>query len=101
MSTAMTRPGESWMDVTAKIAKDMENIGIPIGPNPDGTPNMIMALVSSIVRNLIHSRKFDGVNYAIIPKGSLQIISTGGNAGGPVVSHGFNFTDTIIYGLSL
>lgn len=100
LCSAMQRPGESCMDVCANIIKDLDKMGIPTGPNPDGTPNLIVATACSIAKNLIHSRKFDGVTHSIIPKGALQIIATGGNAGGPVVCHGFNFMDTIIYGIS-
>ena len=101
LCSALQRPGESPMDITSRIIKKAAAVGIHTGLNADGSPNLINALIYIGVKEMIHSRKFEGATFSVIPKGSLQILSTFSGPGGSGTGYGVNITDTVIGGTSV
>ena len=84
------RPGLSCMLSTSNILQDLSKSGIPTGPLPDGSPNLMNEMVSSVVCEVFRAIKEDLNIQVIIPPGAITVQSNGGNAGGPIVTMGIN-----------
>ena len=85
------RPGLSADVLASKIISRLPDIGIPTGPNPDGSRNVVNDFVKIICEEIVNSIKNDSLVLATIPSGSIKITATGGNVGGPVQSTGQNW----------
>lgn len=96
---SMARPGLSAYKITAKIIENNKALGIPTGPNPDGSENMLNQYTYNVVKCMCDAIKNDAVVQSAIPMESLLIQVNGGNAGGPVVCTGTNLLDSISRGI--
>ncbi|MBP5723709.1 MAG: hypothetical protein J6X18_09085 [Bacteroidales bacterium] len=93
------RPGLSATTLASKIISRLPDIGIPTGPNPDGTENIVNKFVRIISEEVVNAIKDDAVVMSSIPMGYIPVTGTGGNAGGPVQIVGFNSAPTVIKGV--
>ena len=89
------RPGLSCMLSTSNILQDLSKSGIPTGPLPDGSPNLMNELVSSVICEVFRAMKEDLNIQIIIPPGTISVVTNGANAGGPVVSTGVNVNSPV------
>lgn len=96
---SMKRPGLSPYKITAKIIENNKLLGIPTGPNPDGSENKINQYTYNVVKCMCDAIRNDAVVHTAIPMESLMIQATGGNAGGPVTCVGTNTLDSITKGI--
>lgn len=90
LCSALKRPGLSTILSVANIVKDLEKLGIPTGPMPDGSPNLTVAMTYAIVNEVYRAMREDAVTQSVIGPGSLRITVTGANAGGPFTAVGTN-----------
>lgn len=77
----------------------MESLGIPTAPNPDGSPNLIVAVTYALLTEMYRAQTEDAVVQGCIQSGNMQILSQGANSGGPVISTGTNILPTHLYGV--
>ena len=90
------RPGLSQLISTSYITKVLNELGIPTGPGPDGSPNLIVKAISAIVGEVFRAITFDAKTLGAAEIGSLGVESMGANAGGPVLSKGVNTLTGVI-----
>ena len=84
LCTSLRRPGLSAMDITAQFITEMGNLGIPTGPNPDGSPNLINALAYAYSDVLVKNIKLNGyVQFGLAP-GTVSLKGVGMSSAGPV-----------------
>lgn len=88
---ANQRKGLSSIDIASRIIERLPDAGIPTGPNPDGSRNVINDFVKIITEEIVNAIKRDSLVLLTIPSGSIKITATGGNVGGPVESTGQNW----------
>jgi ABC-type Fe2+-enterobactin transport system substrate-binding protein len=88
---ASQRKGLSATDIASRIIERLPDAGIPTGPNPDGTKNVVNDFVKIISEEIVNAIKRDSLVLLTIPTGSIKITATGGNVGGPVESTGQNW----------
>jgi hypothetical protein len=93
------RAGLSAYKTASKVIENNKILGIPADPNPDGSENMINQYTYNLVKCVFDAIKNDAVVSVAIPRNSLMIQGTGGNAGGPVTTIGFNLLDSISKGI--
>jgi hypothetical protein len=67
------RPGLSTVVSVANIIKDLNMMGIPTGPNPDGSPNLTVAVTYGIVKEVFRALKLDAVVQVTTGCASLNI----------------------------
>lgn len=84
------RPGLSVIQSTANIVKDMNRLGIPTDPMPDGSDNLMVAYTFVIVKEIFRALKLDAVVQVGLQPGSISFTGYGANAGGPIVVNGTN-----------
>lgn len=84
------RPGLSCLLSTNNVLQNISKKGLPIDKLPDGSPNLMNALVHSIICEVVRTIKEDANLQTVIEPGALTITATGGNAGGPVTVVGTN-----------
>lgn len=96
---AMKRPGTSASEAAARTIADNAALNIVTGTNPDGTPNKVNQFTYNIIKNVLDEIKRNGVVQVSIPAGSIMVQTNGGNAGGPVVSTGYNIISTNVKGI--
>jgi hypothetical protein len=90
LCSLVRRPGLSCMISTSKIIQQNAKDGIPTDKMPDGTPNLMNIFVKNIICETYRALKEDANIQIAIPPGESAITTSGGNAGGPVVSEGTN-----------
>ena len=95
----LKRPGLSTIFSTGNVVKGMAQYGIPTGKNPDGTPNLEVAKVMLILDEVYRALRYDADVSAVVEPGTMSIIGTGSNSGGPVVIHGTNVTTGEVKGI--
>lgn len=84
------RPGLSNIISIGNIIQDLSKKGIPTDDLPDGTPNLMNQMVTAVVSEVYRALREDSnVQIALAP-GSINVMVTGGNAGGPVTCVGPN-----------
>ena len=98
-ATSLQRPGLSAYKIAAQIIENNKAIGIPTGPNPDGSDNKINQYTYNVVKCMVEALKNDAAVQVAIPMGSLTIQTTGANAGGAVTCVGTNLLDSIGNGI--
>ena len=98
-STSLTRPGLSAYKIAADIIKNNQKIGIPTGPNPDGSANLLNQFIYNLCKAIVNALQNDASIQGAIPLQSLLIQVMGANGGGPVTCTGTNLTDTIMKGI--
>lgn len=97
--TSLTRPGLSAYKIATEVIQNNGKLGIPTGPNPDGSDNKINAYTYSIIKCIVEALKNDAAVQIAIPMQSLLIQATGANGGGPVTCVGTNLVDSISQGI--
>lgn len=96
---AEQRKGISATDIASRIIDRLPDAGIPTGPNPDGSRNVVNDFVKIICEEFVNAIKRDSLVLLTIPSGALKITATGGNVGGPVESTGQNLNFPEIKGV--
>ncbi len=84
------RPGLSCILSTGNVIQEISKKGIPTDDLPDGNPNLMNQLVSSIICEVYRALKEDANIQVAIAPGAINVMATGGNAGGPVTCVGPN-----------
>ena len=82
--TSLKRTGASPMEMTSDAIQEYAKLGIPVGPNADGTPNLHNAETFVMFNTICKHFGLNGVSQGTIPAGGITVVGTGGNAGGPV-----------------
>lgn len=85
LCTVFRRPGISPMLIAANIIKRQSEFGAPTGALPDGSRNMMNSLIYIMTEEIVNELHKSCVIESVIPPGSVQMIGTGANGGGPVV----------------
>lgn len=99
LCAAMSRQGLSPLRSLSNVCKALEDLGIPMGSNPDGSPNLIVAATYEIFKETYRAMTEDAVVQGSIEPGAMQLLSNGANSGGPVVSIGTNILPTHTWGV--
>lgn len=84
LCSMIKRPGLSVLHSVANITKDLNRLGIPTGPMPDGSPNLTVAFTFANTKETYRALKLDASVQTTSAPGSAKIIGYGSNAGGPV-----------------
>ena len=84
------RPGLSVIQSTSNIVKDLDKLGIPTEPMPDGSPNLTVSFVYTVVKEIYRALRIDAMVQAGVKPHDVLFRGFGGNAGGPIVVEGFN-----------
>lgn len=92
------RPGLSVIQSVTNITKDLNKLGIPTGPMPDGSTNLTVAFAFASTKETYRAIKKDMSIQVGIQPGSAMVVGTGANEGGPVVIHGTITNATMGYG---
>ena len=90
LCSVFKRPGASCMLAAANTIKRQSEFGAPTGALPDGSKNMMNALIYINMCETMRELRENGVVEVVIPPNSIVINSSGANAGGPVSSVGTN-----------
>jgi hypothetical protein len=69
----MKRPGLSTVVSVSNIVKDLNMMGIPTGPMPDGSPNLTVAHTYAVTKELYRALKLDAVVQIGIGPAALNI----------------------------
>ena len=67
------RPGLSTVVSTSNIVKDLNMMGIPTGPMPDGSPNLTVAHAYAVTKEIFRALKLDAVVQVGIGPAALNI----------------------------
>ena len=94
----ITRQGLSAIRSTSNIVKDLNKLGIPTGPMPDGSPNLTVAFAFASTKENFRALKKDASVQVGVQPGSMMITGFGANAGGPVNIQGVNTSPSIAVG---
>lgn len=86
------RPGLSVIQSTANIVKDLNKLGIPTGPMPDGSANLTVGVTFANTKEYYRGFKKDASIQVGFQPGSMMVTAYGGNAGGPIVVNGINMS---------
>ena len=70
----MRRPGLSTIQSTANIVKDLNKLGIPTGPMPDGSVNLTVGFAFANTKEIFRALKSDASVQGGIMNGTLQIL---------------------------
>ena len=84
------RPGLSTIVSVGNIVKALNKHGIPTSNGEDGSENKTVAFVIAIVEEIYRALHKDANTQIALQPGSINIISSGSNAGGPMISQGIN-----------
>lgn len=92
------RPGLSVIQSTANIVKDLNKLGIPTGPMPDGSANLTVGAFFASTKEIYRGFKQDASIQVGVQPGSIMFTGTGANRGGPIVIKGTNMSEGIGFG---
>ena len=84
------RPGLSVIQSVSNIVKDLNKLGIPTGPMPDGSVNLTVAFTFANTKEAYRALKEDASIQVGFQPGSMMLTTFGANAGGPVIAEGMN-----------
>ena len=98
LCAAMSRQGLSPLRSLSNVCKALEELGIPMGANPDGSPNLIISIIYEIFNEAYRALTEEAVIQGCIEPGAMQVMSNGANGGGPMVSIGTNILPTHTWG---
>lgn len=93
LCAAMNKPGLSTLKSTTNICVALENLGIPTGDNPDGSPNLIVKAVNAIVDEIYRAMKEDASVKTAIRPGAVNIVGVNGAGTNPL---GFVSEGTVV-----
>ena len=99
LCAAMSRQGLSPLRSLSNVCKALEELGIPMGANPDGSPNLIISVLNEVFKEVYRSLTEEAVIQGCIEPGAMQVMSNGANGGGPMVSIGTNILPTHTWGV--
>lgn len=94
------RPGLSTIQSVSNIVKDLNRLGIPTGPMPDGSANLTVAFTFASTKEVYRGIKKDMSIQVGIQPGTMSSVGTGANAGGPVTVVSTNTTPSMGYGMA-
>lgn len=94
------RPGLSTIQSVANITKDLNKLGIPTGPMPDGSANLTVAFAFASTKEIYRGIKKDMSIQVGIQPGTMGSVGVGANAGGPVTVVSTNTTPSMGYGMA-
>lgn len=94
----MNRPGLSAISLSASIIQKMQNLGIPTGPNPDGSENLLCAMAYATSQAIVDEFHNHAVIELPLQIGSISVMASGANAGGPVEVVGANNAPVTLLG---
>lgn len=97
--SVIKRPGTSAMMAAAEAISGQSEFGAPTGDLPDGTPNMMNAMMYKVTQSIYKDITRNGVVQVAIPAGGIQVTVEGANAGGPVICTGVNTNNVTGYGI--
>jgi secreted trypsin-like serine protease len=92
------RPGLSTITSVSNIVKDLNKLGIPTGPMPDGSMNLTVGVTFATTKEVYRGFKEDASIQVGVQPGSMMITAFGGNAGGPIVVKGMNTSEGMLFG---
>ena len=84
------RPGLSCILSTSNIIQEISKQGIPTDNLPDGSPNLMNQMIASMVCEMFRALKEDANVQVAIGPGSINVMTQGANAGGPITCVGPN-----------
>jgi hypothetical protein len=93
------RPGLSAMMIAANVIKRQAEFGAPTGALPDGSRNMMNALIYVMTDEIVKEIQKNCVVEGVVPAGSVVITGGGANAGGPVAITATNSMPTKVTGI--
>ena len=99
LCAAMSRQGLSPLRSLSNVCKALEELGIPMGANPDGSPNFIIIVLNEVFKEVYRALTEEAVILGGIEPCAMQVMSNGANGGGPMVSIGTNILPTHIWGV--
>ena len=99
LCAAMSRQGLSPLRSLSNVCKALEELGIPMGANPDGSPNFIIIVLNEVFKEVYRALTEEAVIQGSIEPGAMQVMSNGANGGGPMVSIGTNILPTHTWGV--
>ena len=99
LCAAMSRQGLSPLRSLSNVCKALEELGIPMGANPDGSPNLIISVLNEVFKEVYRSLTEEAVIQGCIEPGAMQVMSNGANGGGPMVCIGTNILPTHTWGV--
>ena len=99
LCAAMSRQGLSPLRSLSNVCKALEELGIPMGANPDGSPNLIISVLNEVFNEIYRALTEEAVIQGCIEPGAMQVMSNGANGGGPMVSIGTNILPTHTWGV--
>ena len=82
------RPGLSVIQSTANIVKDLNKLGIPTGPMPDGSANLTVGVTFASTKEYYRGLKKDASIQVGFQPGSQSVTVAGANGGGAFVAKG-------------
>ena len=97
--SVIKRPGTSAMMAASEAIAGQTEFGAPTGDLPDGTPNMMNAMMYKLTKSIYKDITRNGVVQIAIPAGGITVTVEGANAGGPVISTGVNTNNVTGYGI--
>lgn len=82
------RPGLSTLVSTSNVVKDLNKLGVPTDPMPDGSQNLTVAVTHSIIKEIFRALKEDAaIQVAVVPgSGKVVVQGAGGTSVGAVVN---------------
>lgn len=83
------RPGLNADAISSSAISRFKEAGIPTGPLSEGTPNAMEEYTKIIIEEIVDAIQNE-MRVDVAVDIGMQVLSTGGNAGGPVVSTGSN-----------
>ena len=84
------RPGLSTVISVGNIVKALTKHGIPTEAAEDGSENKTVAVVIAIVEEIYRALHQDANTQIAIQPGAINVITSGANIGGPMISQGIN-----------
>lgn len=99
LCSAMSRPGLSPLRSLSNVCEALEKLGVPMGANPDGSPNLIIAYTHALFQETYRALAEDAVVQGGVQAGEMQIQSQGSNSAGPVMSTGTNLLPVHLWGI--
>ena len=84
------KPGLSAVESLSNVVSTLNAHDIPTGALPDGTENKILVIVNAILTEVFRALREDANIQVSYGPGSITVMTTGANGGGPMISQGVN-----------
>lgn len=88
---AKARPGLNASAISSSVIGRFKEAGIPTGALSEGVPNAMEEYTKIIMEELVDAIQNEMRIDTVVDVG-MQVISTGGNAGGPILTNGSNIS---------